>query len=242
MDNILSEETTITKPRKSRRDPEGTRRAILEVAGKLLAKDGAEGLSVSQVAQLAGINRGTAYHHFPTRELLLDATKAWVSEQLCREVFGDPDDDAHVSRRDPRSVPEKLAHFAMENPEFGRVWLFDLLSSSQPSNDPFWKQYKAHVDRFAASDAAQPGIDTEVHAIRMLVSVFLWPVWAHAHTNSAAERKKMADRYTVEALRYNLYGAMRKEKFPELDAVVKEKVTTTKKTKTKEKASSKGAK
>ncbi len=240
MGNILSEETTTAKPKKARRDPEGTRRAILEVAGKLLAKDGPEGLSVSQVAQLAGINRGTAYHHFPTREMLLDATKAWVSEQLCLEVFGDPDDEAHASRRDPRSVPEKLAHFAMANPEFGRVWLFDLLSSSQPSDDPFWKQYKAHVDRFAVTELAQPGIDTEVHAIRMLVGVFLWPVWAHAHANSPAELKKMADRYTDEALRYNLYGAMRKEMFPELDAAVISKAKT--KTKAKAKASSKVAK
>ena len=49
---------------KPRRDPERTREAILEVAAKLLARDGPEGLSVSQVAKVAGVNRGTAYHHF----------------------------------------------------------------------------------------------------------------------------------------------------------------------------------
>src|SRR3546814_2132179 len=62
--------------------------AILEAAGTLLAKDGPEGLSVSQVAQLAKVNRGTAYQHFQTREQLVEATTGWVSEQLCQAVFG----------------------------------------------------------------------------------------------------------------------------------------------------------
>ena len=77
------------KTQRRKRDPKGTRVAILEAAGKLLAKDGPEGLSVSQVAQLAGVNRGTAYQHFPTREQLVEATTAWVSERLRRAVFGD---------------------------------------------------------------------------------------------------------------------------------------------------------
>ncbi|MDZ4081145.1 TetR/AcrR family transcriptional regulator [Hydrocarboniphaga effusa] len=50
-----------------RRDPEGTRTAMLEAAGALLAKEGAEGLSVSQIAPLARVNRGTAYRHFQAR-------------------------------------------------------------------------------------------------------------------------------------------------------------------------------
>ena len=42
--SIEKESTT-----KRRRDPERTREEILEVAGRLLAEDGPEGLSVSQV-------------------------------------------------------------------------------------------------------------------------------------------------------------------------------------------------
>jgi AcrR family transcriptional regulator len=68
------------RPSSRRRDPTGTRAAILEAARTVLAKDGPEGLSVSQVSQLAGVNRGTAYQHFQTREQLLAATVAWVSE------------------------------------------------------------------------------------------------------------------------------------------------------------------
>lgn len=206
------------KPKKAKRDPSRTREAILEVAGKLVGKDGPEGLSVSQVALLAGVNRGTAYHHFPTREELLSTTRAWVSEKLCRQVFGELSASGERDvKLDPRIVIENLANFAMENPEFCRGWLYDVLSSNQPSNDPFWSLYKSHVDGFVDSEFAQPGIDSEVHTVLMLVSVFLWPVWARAKTQTAAGRRKMAKRFSNEVLRLILHGALRKEKFPELE-------------------------
>src|SRR3546814_13206138 len=102
--------------------------AILEAAGTLLAKDGPEGLSVSQVAQLAKVNRGTAYQHFQTREQLVEATTGWVSEQLCQAVFGKTAAGKRAEGRlsaeeqaqlaDPRGgVVEHMSKFAMANPE-----------------------------------------------------------------------------------------------------------------------------
>ncbi len=220
--------SSISSPRKAgrpKRNPELTREAILEVAGKLLAQDGPEGLSVSQVAKLAGVNRGTAYHHFQTREQLLDATKVWVSERLCLEVFGFlPDEDEKEEllgkKLDPRSVADNLTKFVMENPQFGKVWLFEVLSSGGPANDPFWKLYRAHMEAFAKSDRARPGLDPEVHAMMMLPSVFLWPVWVNAETLSPAARRKMSKRYTEEALRMNLHGSLNPDMYPELNAEI----------------------
>jgi len=203
---------------KPRRDPERTREVILEVAAKLLARDGPEGLSVSQVAKVAGVNRGTAYHHFQTREQLLKDTTAWVSEKLCKEVFGNlAPDDVQEQRLDPRALSENLANFAMENPELGRIWLATMLRSTRRASDPFWKLYKNHIDRFAESELAQPDIDREVHAAVMLFGVFLWPVWARASVQSAKERQTMAKRFSNESLRLALHGSMRKEMFPDLD-------------------------
>ena len=215
--DVGDDSTERSRSPKQRRDPERTREAILEVAAKLLARDGPEGLSVSQVAQLAGVNRGTAYHHFQTREQLLNETTAWVSEKLCKEVFGNlaPDDVQEV-RLDPRALSENLANFAMENPELGRIWLATMLRSTRRASDPFWKLYKDHIDRFAESELAQPGIDREVHAAVMLFGVFLWPVWARSSALSAKERQTMAKRFSNESLRLALHGSMRKEMFPEL--------------------------
>ena len=187
---------------------------------------------MSQVAQLAGVNRGTAYQHFQTREQLLAATVAWVSEQLCHAVFGasalsasQPFEDV-----DPKGVAEHLIEFAMENPELGRIWLFQMLNSSRPSSDPFWKLYKLRFDQFAKSDSAQSGIDAEVHSVLMLVGAFLWPVWAVAHSRTPKERQRMAKRYSYEMLRLSLYGTMRPEKYPELDAKMRQVRTRLKRT------------
>lgn len=205
------------KPPRRKRDPDGTREKILEAAGKILAKDGREGLSVSQVAQLAGVNRGTAYQHFQTREQLVEATTGWVSDRLTKAVFSDAAPTAN-GNIDARGVAEHLVEFAMENPELGRAWLFEVLTSERPSNDRFWKQYKTRFEEFAQSDLAQPGIDTEVHSVLMLLGAFLWPVWARAHARTAKERQEMSKRYSDEVLRLSLHGTMRPEMFTELDA------------------------
>ncbi len=211
----MSDVIATKKVGKSRRDPERTREAILAVACKVLAKDGPEGLSVSEVAQVAGVNRGTAYHHFPTREELLSATTDWVSERLCREVFGDLPQARDIQLA-PQAVIANLTSFAMDNPEFGRVWLYSVLSSNQPANDPFWNRFRSHVEEFAQSEFAQPGINCEVHAAQMLVGLFLWPIWARVDSLSPAGRRKMSERYSNEVLRSSLFGTMRPDMFPEL--------------------------
>ena len=76
-----------TRKRRAR-NPEATREAILVAAQTMLAKDGPEALSLSKVAVLAGVNRGTAYQHFETREKLVAATIDWVSDQMFEAVFG----------------------------------------------------------------------------------------------------------------------------------------------------------
>lgn len=205
---------------KRRRDPERTREEILQVAGRLLANDGPEGLSVSRVAQLVGVNRGTAYHHFQTREQLLRATVAWVSEKLRREAFGDlkfSEMDDPTAERRPREVLEKLANFTMDYPQYGRVWLTSILNRENPDDDAYWNGYKALIDHFVQSDLAEPGIDAEVHAMLMVVGAILWPVWKRAHNcNSKEERRKLAKRYTDEVLRFSLHGTLRNDRYPDL--------------------------
>jgi AcrR family transcriptional regulator len=208
-----------SKKVRKRRDPDGTREAILEAARKVLAQGGKEGLSVAQVAQHAGVNRGTAYQHFQTRAQLIEATAVWVSDRLYREVFGDPAvaSKQPVESVNPRTITEHLATFAMNNPELGRIWLFELLSSRRPASDPFWKQYSLNFEAFAKTDLAQPNIDTEVAAVLTLAGVFLWPVWGRSHARSVRERQELAQRYSAEVMRLCLHGTLRPEKFPELD-------------------------
>jgi AcrR family transcriptional regulator len=207
-----------TRAKRRPRDPEATREVILEAARTLLAKDGPEGISLSEVAHLAGVNRGTAYQHFETREKLIQATVDWASDKLFRAAFGDPETigERRVEEVDIADMTERLTQFAMDNPELCRVWLLQVLSSDDPSSDPFWKEYVGSQVRFAETPLAQDNVDTEVLSVIMLAGAFLWPVWARAHTSSEPERRALAKRFAQECLRVSMYGSLRAERFPEI--------------------------
>lgn len=209
------------KERKRRaRNPEATREEILTAARTILAKDGQEALSLSKVAVLAMVNRGTAYQHFLTRENLIAATLQSVSDIIFRSVFGDPATigERDVEQVDMVEVTERLANFAMEYPELGRIWLLQVLSAPNPAADPFWREYAGSLARFAETEFAEPNIDVEVFSVITLAANFLWPVWARSHSQSDTERKALAHRFAQEMVRLCMYGTLKSEKLPQVAA------------------------
>ena len=206
----------LEKKKRRARNPEATREAILTAARTILAQDGQEALSLSQVANLAGVNRGTAYQHFETRENLIAATVQSVSDIMFREVFGDPETigERNVEQVDMVAVPERLASFAIANPELGRIWLLQVLASPDPTSDPFWREYAGSIGRLAETDLAQPNIDVEVFSVITLAANFLWPVWAQSHSQSDVERKALGHRFAQEIVRLCMYGTLKADKLP----------------------------
>ncbi len=209
----------MTETRKRRtRDPVETREAILRAARTLLAKHGPEGISLSEVATLAGVNRGTAYQHFETREKLVAATAESVSVTMFRVVFGDPETigERRVEQVDIADMTDRLASFAMENSELCRIWLLQILASPEPTTDPFWREYAGSLERFAQTDLAIAGIDAEAMAVLMLSGIFLWPIWARSHAQGEEERRALARRFADETLRLCMYGSVRSDRFPQV--------------------------
>jgi AcrR family transcriptional regulator len=215
------------------RDPEGTREAILEAAGAMLAKDGPEGLSLSEVAHLAGVNRGTAYQHFATREKLVKAASEWVADKLFRNVFGEGvrAGERKIEEVDVAALNDRITEFAMENSELCQGWLMHVLSLPDPASDPFWREYEGSLERFASTKLAQPDIDTEVLAVIMLAATFVWPVWAQAHAKTNKERRQLAHRFSQEVLRLTMYGSLKPERYPEIAERLEQGRTASKKAK-----------
>ncbi len=204
---------------------EATRESILAAARTVLASDGPDALSLTKVAHLAGVNRGTAYQHFQTREELIKATVAWVSEHLSTTVFGSVgvDEDGHVQGIEERPVYEVIAglvHFAVENPALGRIWLFEVLSSDNPGEDLFFRQFKQTTQQLSESEFSQCGIDVEALSVIMLAGYFLWPEWVRAHSKTDDERQAMAGRMRHEVLRLFMHGVLKPEKFPHLEELL----------------------
>jgi AcrR family transcriptional regulator len=211
------------RPARKRRNPQATREDILAAARTVLASDGPDGLSLSKVAHLAGVNRGTAYQHFETRQDLIKATVAWVSDHLSDTVFSGTNRDTDLSSLDRASdygFITGLVDFAVDNPELGRIWLYEILASDNPGDDRFFKQFMEATQAMADSKFSEDGIDAEVLSVVVLAGYFLWPVWMRGRARSGKERQAMALRMRREMLRLSLHGTLREEAFPELQKLL----------------------
>jgi AcrR family transcriptional regulator len=193
---------------------------ILAAASLRLAKNGPEGLSLSEVANLAGVNRGTAYQHFKTRDALIKEAATWVSNKMFRSVFGElaKGQERKIEEIDAADLADRLTDFAMDNSELCQAWLLHVLSLPNPASDPFWHEYEGSIERFAKTDLAQGNIDPEILSVIILAGTFIWPVWARAHAKSAKQRRELAHRFTQECLRLTMYGSLRPERYPQIAA------------------------
>ncbi|CAN7347754.1 TetR family transcriptional regulator [Phenylobacterium sp. LjRoot225] len=203
------------------RDPANTREVILRAARSCLAKDGPEGLSLSEVARVAGVSRGAAYQHFETREKLVTATAEWVSDKLFRAVFGDSARERSLDQVDIAGITDRLANYAMDNPELCRAWLLQVLSSPDPAADSFWREYAGSQARFARTELSQADLDAEVQSVIMLAGAFLWPVWARSQSTAPEDLRRFARRFSQECLRISMYGKLKSERYPEIAARLK---------------------
>ncbi|MFF3289234.1 TetR/AcrR family transcriptional regulator [Streptomyces sp. NPDC003023] len=70
-----------------------TRQRLLEAAVACLAEVGWAGSTVSVVAERAGVSRGAAQHHFPTREDLFTAAVEYVAEERSQALRALPSQD-----------------------------------------------------------------------------------------------------------------------------------------------------
>ncbi|ADI07989.1 TetR family transcriptional regulator [Streptomyces bingchenggensis BCW-1] len=96
-----------TPPRTALRDPKqdrsrATRRRLLEAAVACLAEHGWTRSTVAVVAERAGVSRGAAQHHFPTREDLFTAAVEHVATERSAALRA-----LHVRERQERERAEE---------------------------------------------------------------------------------------------------------------------------------------
>ncbi|MBT2391103.1 TetR/AcrR family transcriptional regulator [Streptomyces sp. ISL-1] len=81
----------VTAPKQDR--SRATRQRLLAAAVACLAEQGWAGSTVSAVAERAGVSRGAAQHHFPTREDLFTAAVEYVAEERSQALRALPTQD-----------------------------------------------------------------------------------------------------------------------------------------------------
>ena len=191
------------------RDPEATHELILAAAQAMMAEQGPGGLTVSDVARRAGVNRGTAYQHFPTRERLVAAVIERVGRGT-KELL-----DATAPRGLDERIDATVEHF-VGNPELVRLSLFRMLGGIPHPSAELWEGYVERVRALAASAAAQPDADGDMLAVILLGATMLWSLRVQSGGASPAATR----RYLRELKRMMLYGVVRPERHPDVVAAV----------------------
>ena len=92
--------------RKQERNPDRTRRAILEAAFRVIHRHGFQGMRLDEVVEATGLTKGALYHHFPNKQALGHAVVDEIIAGMVHEHWTRPLEAAE----DPlRCIIETLA-------------------------------------------------------------------------------------------------------------------------------------
>jgi AcrR family transcriptional regulator len=72
---------------KRRAQGQATRQHLVEVATRLFAERGYDGTSIEAVLDVAGVSRGSLYHHFATKQALFEAALDAVETRIGNETM-----------------------------------------------------------------------------------------------------------------------------------------------------------
>jgi len=114
------------------------RDSLLDAAAQLLAQNGAQALTLREVAKAAGVSHAAPYHHFPSREHLLAAVAAQAFAGLAAAMAAADADGARSQGLRLMDICEVYVEFARARPAQFRLMFGPLLA--QKSRYPDLKQ------------------------------------------------------------------------------------------------------
>lgn len=104
------------------------RDSLLDAAVQLLAQNGAQALTLREVAKAAGVSHAAPYHHFPSREHLLAALAAQAFAGLAAAMAAADADDARSQGLRLMDICEVYVEFARARPAQFRLMFGPLLA------------------------------------------------------------------------------------------------------------------
>lgn len=163
------------------RNPDRTRRRILQSAIKLFARQGFHAVSVDQIVGLARVNKRMVYHYFGSKDALFEAALAEVYKRIEAIEF-------HAVERG-RSPREKLSRllesyfeFLDAEPEFTRLLQWENLEKGRHltkenhllSKNPFFERFRAIVQDGVKSAEFRADVDVTHLLIHFIGLCFIY--------------------------------------------------------------------
>lgn len=123
--------TSEAEPQREAYHHGGLRRTLIAVAVELVAREGAEALSLREVARRAGVSHNAPYRHFPSRAALLAAVAAAGFEALAAKLETVPEAAFPAARL--QMLGQAYVAFALEN---GALYRLMFGGAIEPGADP----------------------------------------------------------------------------------------------------------
>jgi TetR/AcrR family transcriptional regulator len=167
--------------RPAQRNPDRTRRRILQAAISLFAQQGFHAVSVDQIVGRARVNKRMVYHYFGSKDALFEAALAEVYGRLEAVEF-----DAFSRGGRPR---EKLARllegyfdFLDREPEFTRLLQWENLEKGRHlakenhllSKNPFLARFRAIIEDGVAAGEFRRDLDVTHLVIHFIGLCFIY--------------------------------------------------------------------
>ena len=134
--------------------------SIQDAAMRVISRKGMEAATMQEIAEEAGIAKGTIYLYFRDRDELVNKTFETAIARLVERVDSALKPDTTIEQKIRDSISAKFAFFS-ENREFFRLYMSLRLpdGGAQKRLQKCEPQYRAAVARFAAtlSDAMERG-------------------------------------------------------------------------------------
>jgi AcrR family transcriptional regulator len=122
-------------------------RSILEAAMNVIARKGVEGANMQEIAEVAGISKGTIYLYFQNQQELLERTADFIFTRLKEKVFAAFESEGSFAER-LRTLLRIQFEFFREHKDFLRA--YGALKADTARCARLTKpQYQAYVQRFS---------------------------------------------------------------------------------------------
>lgn len=177
-----------------------TRARLTSAALDMMGEGGEETVSLADVAERAGVTRGTVYHHFRKRTDLIDAARQRLEAAL--ETIANVTQDAF----DPYG---EVAKAAGEDPAIFRSHLRQMLRDG-PTATPALRANIERFNEFKATGRLQPNVDPFVGAM-LAVSGELAALLVMQTARTTEEKAELERRFSITYHRFLLHGILNAE-------------------------------
>ncbi|WP_313617506.1 TetR/AcrR family transcriptional regulator [Rhizobium sp.] len=142
----------MTNAHERKKQPEVVRRNLLDCTAKLAADQGVAALSVQAVADAAGVTKGGLFHHFASKQALLEAVMADLLSALDMEIDALISQDCEAYGSFTRAYVNAV--FVDRDRESGRQWAALSVSMvGEPSLRRMWTSwFEARLARHKETD------------------------------------------------------------------------------------------